>query len=210
MKLPPPERRVFWGRLHKAGRKHVCTAAESPKLQRDRTWSSAGMTLPPAVLEMLFPWCASSRQRVPQGKVLGPVISKLGQKSFTCTCKKHIFWDLFLCHLRTAKSKLFWSCWGKSHRNCAAVPFHEWLRADSSLQHNSDLTVTSECYSGSWGAVTPSCSRAKHLHPQTGEADIYRNRNLLLGYSNLMVDSEHPIIKTEQWILSQATQLNPL
>lgn len=43
MKLPPPERRVFWGRLHKAGRKRVCTAAE-------RAPSSAE-TGPGAVLE---------------------------------------------------------------------------------------------------------------------------------------------------------------
>lgn len=89
--------------------------------------------LPPAVLEVLCSWCASSRQRVLQGKVLGPVITKLGQKSFTCTCKNRIFWDLFICHIRTAKSKLFYSRRGKSHWNCAAAPFHGWLRAGSSL-----------------------------------------------------------------------------
>lgn len=87
-----PRKEGFLGQAPQSWQKtclHSCR--ESPKLQRDRTWSSAGMTLPPAVLEMLCPWCASSRQRVPQGKVLGPVISKLGQKRFTCTRKKHIF-----------------------------------------------------------------------------------------------------------------------
>lgn len=137
---------------------------------------------------------------MPQGKVLGPVISKLRQKNFTCTCKKHIFFEIYS------------SVTSEGPRANSSIPAEEnhagtllllLFASDSGQVDPSSTTLisywTSECCSGScYSAVTPSCSRVKELHSQTGEADAYRNRSLLLGYSNLMVDSEHPIIKAEQ------------